>query len=189
MKSWNKQTILGLVLVLGSSMAALGQAELTSTNAPSDSFWDRPPLYRSQEFSLDLFGTGAVGQNTLNHLTGERFVHHVRLGLGAGGNYFFTRYLGLGVEADSESTHHSFVNDVSGDFIFRFPIGDTIFAPYAFAGGGREFVPFVQWEGHAGAGVEFRVWRHFSFFIDGRYIVEQTSQNYGMGRLGVRLSF
>ena len=130
-----------------------------------------------------------MGQDTLDHFTGERFVHHVRLGAGAGGNYFFTRYFGLGVEAYSESTHFSFFNDVLGDLTLRIPIGDTCFAPYGFMGGGREFEPFLQWEGHVGAGVEFRVWRHFSLFADGRYVFAETSQNYGLGRAGFRLSF
>jgi hypothetical protein len=189
MKSWklkSKHAMLGFFCILGTSTALLGQ-ELVSTN--SESFWDRSPLYRAQELSLGLFGSGALGQDTLDHLTGERFAHHLRLGAGADADFFLTRYLGVGVEAWSESTHHSFVNDVSGDLIARIPIDHTCIAPYGFLGGGREFEPVLQWDGYLGAGVEFRFCRHFSFFVDGRYVFAQTSQNYGLGRAGLRLSF
>jgi hypothetical protein len=186
MKLLKRPFIVALLGAMGAATTLMGQ-DATSTN--SGSFWDRPPLYRSQELSLDLSGTGAVGQNTLDRLTGERLVHHVRLGAGVGGNFFLTRYFGVGVEASSESTHHSFVNNVAGDLIVRIPVGDTFFAPYGFAGGGREFESFLQWEGHLGAGMEFRLYRHFSLFVDGRYVFAETSQNYGLARAGLRFSF
>jgi hypothetical protein len=186
MKSRNKLAIVGLLWVVGTSFPLLGQ-DMTATN--SESWWDRSPLYHDQELSLDGFGLGTVGQHTLDRFTGERFVHHVRLGVGAGANFFFMRYFGVGAEASSESTHHSFINDVAGNLIFRVPVADTGLAPYGFVGGGKEFEPFIQWEGHLGAGLEFRFCPHFSVFIDGRYVFAQTSQNYGMGRAGLRVTF
>ncbi len=182
----NKYTnaVIGLI-ALGASASVMAQ-DMTATNVPPS---DWKPLYHGNELSLDLFGMGTVGQYTLDHLTGDRFVHHVRLGAGAGGNYFINRYFGVGVEAFSESTHHSTVDDLEGDLIGRFPIPNTCIAPYGFLGGGREWEPWLQWEGHVGVGVEFRVVRHFSVFVDGRYAFTEYSPNYGMGRAGIRLSF
>jgi len=186
MKLWNKLATLGLFGVLGASSPLLGQ-DLTTTN--SETWWDQSPLYHAREFSFDGFGLGAVGQDTLDHFTGERFVHHARLGAGAGANFFPIRYFGFGGEVFSESIHHSFINSVAGDLIGRLPIAHTGLAPYGFMGGGREFEPLLQWEGHLGAGLEFRFCPHFSVFVDGRYVFAETSQNYGLGRAGLRLSF
>jgi len=54
------------------------------------------PLFRAQEWSLDLFGSVSVGQETINRFSQQRVRDDGRLGLGAGGNYFFTRNFGLG---------------------------------------------------------------------------------------------
>jgi hypothetical protein len=186
MKSWIPHLVISLGCILGSSQAVLG-ADVETTN--SDSYWNSLPFYHSQEVSLDLFGTASVSQPALDHLTGDRFYRHVRLGAGAGVNYFFTRYFGIGADAYSESTAHSFVDAVAGSLIGRLPIGDTGLAPYGFAGGGRQFDDILQWEGHIGAGLEYRFMRHFSAFVDARYVFAEHSRDYGLGRAGLRFSF
>jgi hypothetical protein len=187
MKSSQRNALVGLILALGTSTTVFGQD--MSASDSSSSFWNQPGLYHAEEFSLGMYGLGATGQDTFEPFHSARMPHDLRLGAGADGEFFITRYFGVGVEGYSETTHHSFVNDVLGDLIGRFPIGDTGWAPYGFLGGGREFEPFIQWEGHLGAGLEFRFCKHFGIFADGRYVFAQTSQNYGLARAGIRLSF
>ena len=59
----------------------------------------------------------------------ERVEDNGRLGLGLGGNYFFTRHLGLGADAYTENTQHSFVDNTSGNLILRFPFDKIHLAP------------------------------------------------------------
>jgi hypothetical protein len=146
-------------------------------------------LYRSGEFSLDLFGTGSIGQQTIDQLTGARIRHDIRLGAGAGLNYFTTRLVGFGVEAYSENPRHSLVDDTSLNLILRFPLGSTGLAPYGLAGGGRQFDPTQIWHAQLGAGLECRLNPKVGLFIDGRYVMGDGGKNYGLGRAGLRLSF
>lgn len=145
--------------------------------------------YRAHETSLDLFGSGSVGQQTINHITGVRANRDVQLGAGAGLNYFITRNLGVGAEAYSENTGHSFIDNASGSLIARFPLGQSGFAPYVYGGGGRQFDPSELWFGHAGGGVEYRFSPRFGAFIDARYVLTDGTRNHGVGRAGVRLVF
>ena len=100
-----------------------------------------------------------------------------------------TKNVGIEAEGFSESTHHSFVNDVGGNLMLRFPIGRTGLAPYVFGGGGHEFEPTDATYGDGGAGVEFRFCPHFGIFGDGRFVATDTKSNFGMGRLGLKFSF
>lgn len=107
--------------------------------------------------SLDFFGTASVNEYVLNHITGSRVRRDGRLGAGVGGNIFFDRYIGIGADAWSENTAHSFVNDASGSLILRIPLDAIHLAPYAFGGGGYQFEtarrPFIQ----GGAGLDIRI--------------------------------
>jgi len=146
-------------------------------------------LFRAHETSLDLFGSASIGQDTIDALSGNRIEQDGRLGAGVGLNYFFTRYLGLGAEAYTESTHHKFIDSTSLNLVGRLPLGESGVAPYAFGGGGYQFDRVAQWVGNVGAGIEFRVHRNFAIFLDGRYILTAKTDNQGLGRAGVRLSF
>src|ERR1700712_3191307 len=53
-------------------------------------------------------------------------------------NYMFSRYLGLGLEGyaiDADDV----IGQASGNLIFRYPVPNTRFAPYGYAGGGVLF--------------------------------------------------
>ena len=168
------------LVTLGASLCfAAGTARADHEGSP----------YRAQEFSADVFGTGSVGQYTLDHISSSRIDHDGRLGLGVGLNYFFTQNLGMGIDAGTESTSHYFVDRVSANFIARFPLGDSGFAPYLLGGGGRQFDPSELWFGDAGAGIEFRFTPHVGIFTDGRYVFTEHSPNYGLFRAGVRFAF
>jgi hypothetical protein len=187
MKAWNKRLAVGLVgatAVFLSSAAYADDAEYHNTNREN-----YPDLYHANEFSLDVFGTGSVGENTISHISGDRISHNGRLGAGLGVNYFFTRNVGIGVDAFSVNTQHSFVDNLTGNLLIRFPIRDTIFAPYIYGGGGYQFDYGKQAFGDGGAGVEFRFAQHVGFFLDARYVMAAKTDNFGVGRAGFRFSF
>lgn len=146
-------------------------------------------LFRANEASLDLFGSVSVGQETLDNISEERVRDDGRLGLGLGGNYFFTRHLGLGGDAYTENAGHSFVDNASGNLIFRIPFDAIHLAPYAYGGGGRQFDPTGLWFAQAGAGLEVRFTRNVGVFADGRYVFTDGTGNIGVGRLGLRCYF
>ncbi len=145
--------------------------------------------YQAQEVSVDLFGSGSLGQTTLEHLSGSRIKHDGRLGAGAGVNYFFTRNFGVGVDAYTENAGHSFVDSASANLIVRFPLGDSGVSPYVLGGGGHQFDPIDLWYGQAGAGLEYRFTHSVGIFVDGRYVFTDGTPNYGLFRGGVRLTF
>jgi hypothetical protein len=210
----NMKRIIALAVVGLISQAATGFAgepvvpskEVVTPPAPIQE------LYRANEWQLDLFGAYAPAGRD-----GSRFLGDHAWGGGAGVNYFFTKYFGLGLEGDilrGTGAEHS--GDVSGQFalngLVRYPIGNSGFAPYAFAGIGG-FVPGegsdffenlpggvvrevrhndndVLLEGHFGGGLEYRFNRHIGIFTDGRYeVVDQSKNNFGLIRTGVRFAF
>jgi hypothetical protein len=147
------------------------------------------PLYSSQEVSVDMFGMCSVGEQTIDHLSGNRLRDNGRLGVGGGLNYFFCRYVGVGGEAYSENPEHSFIDSTSGNLIGRLPIGETGLAPYVFGGGGYEFDNVEQKFAQAGGGLEFRFTKNIGIFTDARYVFADKTENYGVGRAGLRISF
>ena len=155
----------------------------------SDTTHDDKEKYPARETTLDLFGSGSIGQQTINNLNEIKVGHDVRLGAGLGLNYFPTRHIGFGAEAYTENTSHSFVDGTSASLIGRLPLGRSGFAPYAFGGGGYQFDPGQLWFGHAGAGLEYRFTRRLGAFIDARYVLTDGTKNYGLGRLGLRIGF
>ena len=86
-------------------------------------------LFRANELSLDLFGSLSVGQEVLQDISADRVKDDGRLGAGLGLNYFFTRFVGVGADAYSENTSHSFVDTASANLIVRFPFEGAHLAP------------------------------------------------------------
>jgi hypothetical protein len=104
-------------------------------------------------------------------------------------NYFITREIGLGVDANMSDNGGSFVDAVLGNLILRWPIGESGFAPYLFGGGGRTTDATWEWVGQAGLGLEYRFHRHVGIFADGRYIWPEDSSDALLLRAGVRVAF
>jgi hypothetical protein len=177
--------IVSSLLVLAAASAAVGADTNIYLNPPPES----PPLFRAREFSLDIFGTGTVNEDVLEHPSGDRISTDGRLGLGLGGTYFFSRHFGIEAEGYSENTHHSFVDNLSGSLIGRLPIESVHLAPYLLVGGGYQFDPIEQWFGHGGIGLEWRFNAKWGVFTDARYVITEDSANFGLGRVGVRLVF
>ena len=145
--------------------------------------------YKANELNFSFFGSGTVGEDTLQHPSTRRVERDGRLGLGAGVSYFFCRYVGFEGYAYTESTSHAFVDNAGGDLVVRVPIGNTGLAPYVFGGAGRQFDPVVQWTADAGGGLEWRFAPHVGIFVDARYVWADETKDYGLGRLGLKFGF
>jgi hypothetical protein len=146
--------------------------------------------FHEHEWQVDIFGQYSVGEGP--HQAGTFRDHG--WGGGVGINYFFTRNLGLGVDAawlyateapdrefqrgdllrrrlgihdDSDQT---VIHNFSGSLIFRFPIDEHCLAPYIYAGGGCH-VDGDQWaSAHVGVGLEYRLQpEKYGVFLDGRW--------------------
>jgi len=148
-----------------------------------------PELFRPDETSLDLFGSLSVGQETIDHLSGEKIEEDGEFGFGIGLNQFFSRMFGVGVDAYSENTHGPFVDNTSANLILRFPFDEIHLAPYIYGGGGYQFDPGEVWFAQAGGGVEVRFNESVGLFLDARYVMTDETENFGVARLGLRLTF
>jgi hypothetical protein len=151
------------------------------------------PCFKDRELQFDVFGEYAVGEGP-NQV--GLFREH-GWGGGVGINYFFTRNIGIGVDASwldaEESTHgvrhhendrvNDFINrhiannndttaihNFTGSLIFRFPMDAACLAPYVYVGGGCH-VDGDQWaSAHAGVGLEYRIVpSKVGLFADGRW--------------------
>ncbi|MDR3402344.1 MAG: outer membrane beta-barrel protein [Chthoniobacter sp.] len=161
------------------------------------------PCFKEHEWQVDLFGQYSVGEgpNQAGVMRDHGF------GGGIGINYFFTRNIGLGVDAswldikESPGQHHvvdtkdTALHNFTGSAIFRFPIPSTCLAPYIYAGGGFE-VDGQQWaSAHGGVGLEYRIVPHkIGLFVDGRWTYlgdrnDQKDLNFFSTRAGVRIVF
>ena len=175
----NKIIAGGIILALA-SLSTLAAGTISSN--PGD-------LYRDKELSFDAFGSASLGNYTLNNFTGERARQNVRFGAGGGINYFMSRNFGIGVDGYSENTSGPFVDNVSANLILRFPLGQSGFSPYIFGGGGYQFDQAKLWSGQAGVGMEYRFTPHMGIFLDARGVLPNETKYYGVGRLGMRMSF
>jgi hypothetical protein len=181
----NKMIIGGTILMLA-AMSALSQDSITNSQTLQ---YDQNKDYRCNELSLDGFGSASLGEYTLEHPSDRRVRRNTRFGAGAGINYFFTRYIGIGGDAYSENTTGPFVDSASGSLILRVPLGQSGFAPYVFGGGGYEFDMAKKGFVQAGGGMEYRFTRHVGVFLDARGVLPHEVKSYGVGRLGLRLVF
>src|SRR6185503_8829143 len=104
---------------------------------------------------------------------------------GAGVNYFFTRFVGIGADTYLEEWRWPY--RVNGSLILRLPIDQISMAPYAFGVGGREYRFWPQWTYHGGGGVELRLNHYTGIFVDGRRVFPDRTKNYTLIRAGLRL--
>mgnify|MGYP000266771239 CR=1 FL=1 len=141
------------------------------------------PCFKDTEFQLDLFGsyTDSVNRNP----NGDGF------GGGLAFNYFFMKYLGIGVDGNVFDGTGAVTWDVSGRIIARFPIetGSLCIAPYIFGGGGYEFDGADVGTFHAGGGLEWRATHTLGLFGEGRYTWGADEQDSAQVRAGVRFVF
>lgn len=173
-----------------------------------------PPIsyFRSNEFSLGLFGSYGVSFNNNVRAIGDH-----AWGGGVDGEYFPLQYLGLAVEGNffNELPGSFFGSTVTGNVILRYPL-DTAFpgfhlAPYAFGGVGGIFnqnnaLTRIATAGNqnrlnrsgaddevlgdVGVGLEYRFTPHIGLFSDARYNFVNGPKNNFLGtRVGLRFAF
>jgi len=148
------------------------------------------PLFTANELSLDLSGSYIAPERGIEHLF-ETSIKHDRgtWGGDAGLNYFITRNIGIGADANMSANGGNFVDAVLGDLTLRLPLGNSGFAPYVFGGGGRTTDRTWQWVGQGGLGLEYRFCRRIALFADGRYIWPRHTADALLLRAGLRIVF
>lgn len=140
-------------------------------------------VYSAKQFQIDI----GAQHSTLSIDDISNGVTSYSLGCG----YFLTKYAGIGLDF-----HAPFPNDHprGGKFllqaaslsgIVRYPIGR--FAPYALAGGGRDFHE-GEYTVHAGAGLELRLHRGLGAFVEGRYVLTMNEPETIQFRAGLRVA-
>lgn len=190
--------LLALTSYAGQPMVSTGKDTKEYKTTPEET------CFADHEFQIDLFGQYTVGEGPTH--AGPMRDHG--WGGGIGLNYFFLRYVGIGVDAawldmkenaafarhDSPDTNTA-LHEFSGSLILRLPIDHLCLAPYAYAGGGFQ-VDGRQWaSAHAGVGLEYRLKPHkLSVFVDGRWTYFGDRESYGdlnnfSARAGVRVIF
>lgn len=147
------------------------------------------PCFKDQELSLDVF----YSYNDAIDGGGTRYFHD-RSGGGVGVNYFFTRYIGMGVEGNwwAGAPHHDALHQVTGNVILRYPLEvlHVCAAPYIFGGGGESFDNRHTSAFDAGVGFEVRLTQNVGVFTDWRYNwTGQDRNNVDTTRAGIRFAF
>jgi hypothetical protein len=143
------------------------------------------PCFKDQEFQLDAFGlyVDTQGGGTKDGWGG-----------GIAAQYFFMRYLGIGVDGAVNSNGGvDPVWDFTARIIARYPLelagGSFCIAPYVFGGGGLEVDGFSAGSFHAGGGLEWRATHTLGIFSEGRYTWVGGPNDAAQVRLGVRFVF
>ena len=137
--------------------------------------------FRSNELQLDLFGSGAF------YKQGEP-----AWGGGVGVNYFFLKYVGLGVEQTLVGREDVAEWGTFGNLFLRYPICSWNVAPYVVAGLGALY---GQTEailaGTVGGGLEYRFTDNIGIFADARWLYNANVSNSGavVARTGIRFAF
>jgi hypothetical protein len=180
-----------------------------------------PCLFRDQEFQFDVFGLGYFNQGG-NDFTYYGFPNTPGIsgrpawGGGLGINYFFSRYIGIGLEQDlygrqsgSSPVDAGYTRWATiGNLFIRYPICSWNLAPYLMIGGGANYGNTPQLDigngqkvgtytsgqgfGHVGGGLEYRFSETIGVFSDARYIysgVAGLANNNLMWRYGLRFAF
>ncbi|MEI6279963.1 MAG: hypothetical protein WCQ16_11380 [Verrucomicrobiae bacterium] len=138
--------------------------------------------FRANEFQLDAFGVAswATGQNP-------------GWGGGVGMNYFFTKFVGIGVEQDVIGRRGEKAEWVTAGHLFvRYPICSINLAPYIMVGGGAGYGSHREGHGFGdvGGGLEYRFTPNIGIFTDARFVYSSEEPKTGvLGRTGVRFAF
>jgi hypothetical protein len=140
------------------------------------------PCFQDQEFQLDIFAS--YTDTVSNGKYGDGF------GGGVGFNYFFSRYVGFGVDGNVFDAGVNGLWSASGRVILRLPIDSLCLAPYIFGGGGVQANGETVGSFHAGGGLEWRATQTIGLFAEGRYTwTADSAEDNGQARLGVRFVF
>jgi len=174
-----KYIITALVTAVAATTVAFAGTEVASkkTVVPIE---EAPCLYRDNEFQIDAFGLGGF-YRAGNPVWGG----------GVGLNYFFLRYVGLGVEQFVAGNNNTTDWGTFGHIFLRYPFCWGL-SPYAMAGIGKIYGdrPSVG-GGDVGGGLEYRFTENIGLFMDGRWFYSPDISNSGgvISRIGMRFAF
>lgn len=127
--------------------------------------------FRANEWQVDVAVVGAAGtfQGSPSESIGGNF----------GINYFFTQYLGFGV--DNSVSGYGKPNAINAsdrlqaDLLLRYPICCWNLAPYLMVGGGASWDTVSQGNGNVGCGFDYRLTRNVALFGDCRWLYGSSS--------------
>ena len=182
------KTLSLIALVLATAATSFAGQAVSSKKvvAPADD-----ARFRANEWQIDTSVVGAGGN------------YNNKSGGGVGGNlgvnYFFTQYIGIGIDDSvggfwpSKNSGPEGVDSLQADLYLRYPISAWNLAPYVFVGGGASWGTASQGDGNVGGGVEWRFARNVGLFADCRWLyggatnVGQLSM--ALPRVGLRFNF
>ena len=170
-------TLLMAVAVVGSAFAG------TESKTFKEKVVIEPTCrFRANEIQVDAFATGLF-YNGGNPAWGG----------GLAVNYFFTKFIGIGVEQDIVGRRHESAEWATiGNLFLRYPICSWNLAPYAMVGGGAAYGSGRSGHGfgHVGGGLEYRVTDNIGLFSDARWVYSSEEPKSGViGRAGLRFAF
>ncbi len=191
-----KQTkIRNMKKIAFSALSAIALSTAAFAGAPMVDSKDKvimpEPCIKDMEFQIDAFGSYT---DTRGGGNGDGF------GGGLALNYFFTRFVGVGIESNVTGGGDTRW-DLGGRLLVRYPIDDLCLVPYAFVAGG-----VVTGNGDTegaigvGGGLEYRVVaQKLGIFAEGRYTWtggdnggrhnSNNSDDAAQVRVGVRVVF
>lgn len=175
-KTYIKLMVIGIVALTSNVMAGSdykSNKEVVATDC----------RFRDNEFQVDLFGTGGF------YKQGQ-----ASWGGGVGINYFFLKYVGLGVEQSLVAREDNTEWGTFGNLFLRYPICSWNLAPYAIAGLGAIYGSSgdANLAGTVGGGIEYRFTDNIAIFGDARWLYNATNLNDGgavLARTGIKFAF
>lgn len=182
-----KLTTLAALAALATTAFA-GQAIVDKNPAPPapESFYNAHEFYGSAAALLGA-RTGTLGPNA-------DFNNSTAWGADLELGYFFTRNFGIGLEGE----YVDFGRPIWGsalNFYLRAPLNEgSRWAPYLFAGAGGFYgAGTSRFEGHVGAGIEYRFTPRCGTFLDGRHAWvdgrNDVIPQFGLFRAGFKFVF
>ncbi|MBE2179797.1 MAG: hypothetical protein IAE97_04940 [Chthoniobacterales bacterium] len=173
-----KYIVTGLVAVIAATSSALAGTDFKKTVVEIED----PCVFRDSEFQIDAFGQGAFYNQGSPGWGG-----------GLGLNYFFMRYVGIGIEQSVFGREdHGAEWATLGNLFLRYPICSWNMAPYAIIGGGARYGDGGRGKGvgTVGGGLEIRLTDHIGLFGDARWLYTNVEPKSGvLARTGIRYAF
>ena len=194
-----KKYIITVVMAAVAATSVFAGAEVVSKEVVTA---EPACLFRDREFQIDAFGLGDF------YRAGNDISGRPAWGGGLGLNYFFTRFIGIGIEQDlygrnsngngAQLTDFGYTRWATiGNLFLRYPICSWNLAPYLILGGGANYGNvgggYVNYPngsanrlagqgfGHVGGGLEYRVTETIGLFSDARYLYSGVDGLHGHG--------
>lgn len=190
-----------LLLLTAFALCTLGVPASAGEPARPEGRTPNAPYHAGQ---FTVAGFGSYRAATLDALDG-------RFGGGSEVSYFVKDNIAVALEALTENVGHSAIDEAGLNFKGYLPIKNSGFAPYGLLGVSHSFegASFTQstfdkkkgemttttvlkdgdWRFNAGAGVEFRAYKTFGVFADGRWTHDFDHLGHALFRVGANLRF